>query len=81
MLYLSDLPASLCHILQRTISRPVCSMIQRGSVPYRAYTFGSTPSASRIMIGVWGLFFFIVGYARVKKDLQLLQHDGTPLGA
>jgi len=38
-------------------------------LPYRAYTFGSTPNASRIMIGVCGLCFFIVGYVRVRNDL------------
>lgn len=45
------------------------------NIPYLAKTFGSTPNASRIMIGVCGLFFFIVGYALVKKDLPLVQHD------
>lgn len=29
------------------------------------------PIASRIMIGVCGLFFFMVGYARVRNDLRL----------
>lgn len=30
-------------------------------VPYRAYTLGKVPEASRIMMGMEGLFFFIVG--------------------
>lgn len=33
----------------------------REDTPYLAQTLGSTPSASRIKIGVCGLFFFIVG--------------------
>jgi hypothetical protein len=33
--------------------------------------------ASRIMIGVWGLCFFMVGYARCKKDLS--QKLGQPV--
>jgi hypothetical protein len=33
------------------------------------------PFASRTMIGVYGLFFFIVGYARVRKDLRQ-GHEG-----
>lgn len=37
--------------------------------PYRAYILGSVPAASRSMMGVSGLFFFMVGYARVRKDL------------
>jgi len=38
-------------------------------IPYRAYTLGSTPLASRIKMGVWGLCFFIVGYDFVRNDL------------
>lgn len=41
-------------------------------VPYLAKTLGSTPNASRIIIGVCGLFFFIVGYALFKNDLAWL---------
>jgi len=37
---------------------------------YLANTFGSVPSASRSRIGVCGLFFFMVGYARVRNDLM-----------
>lgn len=39
------------------------------SVPYLAYTLGSVPRASRIMMGVYGLFSFIVGYARFRNVL------------
>jgi hypothetical protein len=35
---------------------------------------GSIPLASRIIIGVDGLFFFIVGYARFKNVLCLQYH-------
>lgn len=38
--------------------------------PYLAQTFGSTPNASRMRIGTLGLFFFMVGYARVMNDLE-----------
>jgi hypothetical protein len=31
---------------------------------------GDVPAASRIKMGVNGLFFFIVGYARLRKDLE-----------
>ena len=41
------------------------------NLPYLAKTFGSTPSASLIMMGVCGLFFFIVGYARLRNDLEV----------
>lgn len=41
----------------------------RSIVPYLANTFGSTPDASLIMIGMLGLFLFIVGYARLRKEL------------
>ena len=36
---------------------------------YRAQTLGWTFNASLIMMGVCGLWCFIVGYARVRKDL------------
>jgi hypothetical protein len=38
-------------------------------VPNLAYTLGRVPDASRIRMGVSGLLFFMVGYARVMKDL------------
>lgn len=41
-------------------------------IPYLAKTFGSMPNASLIMIGVCGLFFFMVGYARDRNDLACL---------
>lgn len=40
--------------------------------PYLAYTLGDVPAASLSRIGICGLFFFIVGYARVKKDLDAI---------
>lgn len=42
--------------------------------PYLAYILGCVPCASRIRIGMFGLFFFIVGYARLMNDLLLSQH-------
>ena len=45
----------------------------RHSLPYLAKTFGSVPAAPRNIIGVEGLFFFIVGYALVRNDLPRLQ--------
>ena len=61
---------SLPKPVQRLLTLPKlhgdCSCI-----PYLANTFGSTPDASLIMIGICGLFFFIVGYARFKKELEL----------
>lgn len=36
-------------------------VVGRYFVPYRAYTLGKVPEASRIMMGMEGLFFFIVG--------------------
>lgn len=38
--------------------------------PYLAHTFGATPVASRIRIGVSGLCFFMVGYARLMNVLN-----------
>lgn len=49
---------------------PFKSAIFSRPYSYLAYTLGSTPLASRIMMGMYGLFFFIVGYARVRNDLQ-----------
>lgn len=43
------------------------------AVPYLAYTRGIVPIASRIIIGVLGLCFFIVGYARCRNDLKTCQ--------
>ena len=40
-----------------------------GGLPYLAQTLGSTFKASLIMIGVWGLCFFIVGYVRRRNCL------------
>ncbi len=45
--------------------------------PYLANTLGSTPRASRSMIGTCGLFFFIVGYARVRNDLLSISEPGS----
>ncbi len=60
------LPAKFCkHRISKSYSPLSC----RDSSPYLANIFGSVPNASRIIIGVCGLFFFIVGYARNKKDL------------
>ena len=39
------------------------------TIPYLAQTLGSTPEASRIKMGVLGLWCFIVGYARFRNDL------------
>ena len=39
-------------------------------VPYLAYTLGCVPRASRRRIGVYGLCFFIVGYARLINVLH-----------
>lgn len=39
-------------------------------IPYLAQTLGCTSSASRIKMGVCGLCFFIVGYARTRKLLE-----------
>jgi len=39
--------------------------------PYLAYTFGKVPWASRSRIGVTGLFFFMMGYARVRNVLSV----------
>jgi len=43
--------------------------VQKTAIPYLAYILGWVPCASRIKIGVFGLFFFMVGYARVRNDL------------
>lgn len=45
------------------------SSMWQGPLPYRAYTRGCVPAASLIIIGVCGLFFFMVGYALVRNDL------------
>ena len=47
------------------------SLIEQ-NIPYLANTLGSVPWASRSIIGVWGLFFFMVGYALMRKDLFIL---------
>lgn len=52
--------------------------IESDIVPYRAYIFGNVPCASRMRIGVCGLFFFIVGYALVRNDLQTLIRLTSP---
>lgn len=41
-------------------------------IPYRANIRGCVPAASLNMIGVCGLFFFIVGYARDRNVLLRL---------
>jgi hypothetical protein len=46
---------------------------------YLAYTIGEVPAASRSMIGIDGLFFFMIGYALAKKllrmgEISLLKH-------
>lgn len=43
--------------------------VSRKNAPYLAYTLGKVPAASRSMMGVLGLFFFMVGYARVRNAL------------
>lgn len=48
---------------------PFRSVIFSRPNSYRAHTLGCTSKASRIMIGVCGLWCFIVGYARVRNDL------------
>lgn len=54
-------------------------MIVPHLIPYLAHTFGSVPVASRIKIGMFGLFFFIVGYARLRNVLNGLQILNQPL--
>lgn len=40
-----------------------------------AYTLGKVPAASRSMIGVEGLCFFMVGYVRVRKALVMARRQ------
>ena len=52
-----------------TLISLVHTYMTRSCIPYLAHTFGATPVASRISIGVSGLCFFIVGYARFMNVL------------
>ena len=45
-------------------------MVVIAALPYLAHILGSTAVASRIMIGTCGLFFFMVGYARLRNVLE-----------
>jgi hypothetical protein len=70
--YLIALPASPFRTLswarniRQKSTRPHFML---GCIPYLANTRGSTSDASRIRIGVDGLCFFIVGYARFRNVL------------
>ena len=59
----------LCHI------SPVITGSQ-SNPPNLVHIFGSVPVASRIKIGVCGLCFFMVGYARLRNDLLSKDHVG-----
>ena len=58
---------TLCPIYQPRFSE--LNFLSQDS-PYRAKTLGSVPKASRSMIGMCGLFFFMVGYALVRNVLH-----------
>ena len=63
-------PPPVFHSHDCGVCVPLRSSIFSLPYSYLAYTLGSTPLASRIMMGMYGLFFFIVGYARVRNDLN-----------
>lgn len=70
--YLPMIHSSPVHILYKLyqhVLMELCSLCLQIYEPYRAKTRGCVPAASLNMIGVCGLFFFIVGYARERKDL------------
>lgn len=69
-------PASPCHTLSTLVVSSSLFRDRRRLIPYLANTLGSTPSASRSIIGTWGLFFFIVGYALIRNDLSFDQRSG-----
>jgi hypothetical protein len=68
MTYLLALPTFLFLMLETC--QHLLLLLRHSHILYRAQTFGATPVASLINIGVSGLCFFIVGYVRLRNDLR-----------